>query len=225
MQFVTIRVISVFVAIVACAISYSFSNAQESPPLEKELTSLSPDKKWEYKLDDGSFPGIVKAGTTQIVVNLDQELAVSSRDADRATVTWAPDSKRFAFNYSPTHPSNAPRYETVAFYQLRGDKWIALRAPADDNRRLATSQFVQLAKDYLPGNLHLRGDDLIPDIFNVPSWTDSDTAILHTWYGRKSSRLEAGLVFTLKFDAQGNWKIIKTRRMSEKEAEKREKEQ
>jgi hypothetical protein len=220
MQFVTTRVIRVAVAIVVCATNGGFSNAQESPPPEKEVTSFSPDKKWEYKLDDGSFPGIVKTGTTQIVVNLDQELAVSSRDADRATVTWTPDSKRFAFNYSPTHPSNAPRYETVAFYQLRGDKWVALRAPADDNHRLATSQFVQLAKDYLPGSLHLRGDDLIPEIFNVPSWTSSDTAILHAWYGRKSDSMEAGLVFTLKFDAQGNWKIVKTRRMSKKEIEK-----
>jgi hypothetical protein len=31
--------------------------------------------------------------------------------------------------------------------------------------------------------------------------------------------LEAGLLFTLKFDADGNWKIIKTHQMSKKELE------
>jgi hypothetical protein len=82
-HFVTIRVISVFLAIVACTISCGFFNAQESPRLEQSRSSLSPDNKWEYSLDDSRWPGIVKAGTTQIVVNLDQDLAVSSRDANR----------------------------------------------------------------------------------------------------------------------------------------------
>jgi len=31
--------------------------------------------------------------------------------------------------------------------------------------------------------------------------------------------LEAGFLFTLKFDAAGNWKIIKTHQMAEKELE------
>jgi len=31
--------------------------------------------------------------------------------------------------------------------------------------------------------------------------------------------LEAGFLFTLKFDAAGNWKIIKTHQMAKKELE------
>ena len=32
-------------------------------------------------------------------------------------------------------------------------------------------------------------------------------------------KLEAGLLFTLKFDDAGNWKIVKTQQISEKELE------
>src|SRR5437867_2235091 len=91
---------------------------------------MSPDKQWEYKLVDGNspeikFPEIVKAGTTQVVLDLDKELKVSSPER----LNWAPDSKRFAFTYSsPPHARNTT-YATVAFYQLRGDKWIQSRSP------------------------------------------------------------------------------------------------
>jgi len=35
----------------------------------------------------------------------------------------------------------------------------------------------------------------------------------------------ADFLFTIKFDAAGNWKIVKTHSMSQKEVDKREKEQ
>lgn len=38
-------------------------------------------------------------------------------------------------------------------------------------------------------------------------------------YGRTSGELEAGFLFTLKFDAAGNWKTVDTHRMSEKKLE------
>jgi uncharacterized protein YecT (DUF1311 family) len=48
-------------------------------------SSVSPDKQWEYKCDeyglDQCAPEIVKAGTTEVVVDLDQELGVSGPDA------------------------------------------------------------------------------------------------------------------------------------------------
>ena len=48
-------------------------------------------------------------------------------------VVWAPDSKRFAFNY--TINSLRTDYETVAFYQLRGGKWAALHSPEDEKSK------------------------------------------------------------------------------------------
>ena len=77
--------------IVACAITCVFSNAQESPSPAEEHTSMSPDKKWEYV--GGDEPKIFKAGTNDVALHLS--------DQGPGDVVWAPDSKRFAFNYGP----------------------------------------------------------------------------------------------------------------------------
>jgi len=53
---------------------------------------LSPDKQWECKAGE-----IVKAGATQVVLDLNQELEVYGPETE---IVWAPDSKRFGFNYS-----------------------------------------------------------------------------------------------------------------------------
>ena len=51
-------------------------------------------------------------------------------------------------------------------------------------------------------------------------WSDANTAIVYApCYGRTSSKLEAGFLFTLRFDDAGNWKIVKTRQLSKKELE------
>ena len=91
--------------------------------------SVSPDKQWEYRCVDDDWPKIVKAGTTQVVVDLSEDQSVPH--PNDAEVVWAPDSKRFAFNYSPPHRPHTS-YETIALYQLRGDKWEALRSPVDE---------------------------------------------------------------------------------------------
>jgi hypothetical protein len=174
-------------------------DGQSSPEPLPSPTSLSPDKKWEYKCLEYSagdcLPQIVKAGTTQRVVDLN-EVPDGARGMG-AEILWAPDSKRFAFNYSTplTHHS----YETVAFYQLRGDKWEALRSLADE-------AYPRNCDPY-QGNWQLR------------NWTDPNTAIL---YAACSGEVESAFLFTLKFDKAGHWKIVKTHQMSEKEVEEKE---
>jgi hypothetical protein len=131
-------------------------------------------------------------------------------------VVWAPDSKRFALNYRIDNPRID--CETVGFYQLRGDKWVALRSPADVGSELA--QLVQLAKEQLPKSAHERRiwrSQPQGDILKVRQWADANTAIVYAysdWH-----ELRAGFLFTLKFDESGNWKIIKTHQMSKKELE------
>ena len=66
-------------------------------------------------------------------------------------------------------------------------------------------------------------------------WVDSNTAILYAGLRQVAARRDdpgemfddfgADLLSTLKFDEAGNWKIIKTHEMSEKEVERRGKEQ
>jgi uncharacterized protein YecT (DUF1311 family) len=191
--------------------------------LSSSKSSVSPDKQWEYKCEqyglDQCAPEIVKAGTNEVVFDLEEELGAGGPYANRAEAVWAPDSKRFAFNYSPPHAHYAT-YETVAFYQLRGDKWVRLRSPVDESDR---AQLVQLAKDHLPKSFNPRHCAPDWDVLKVRNWTDANTAILYgPCYGRTSNELEAGFLFTLKFDDAGKWKIVNTHRMSKKELEEEE---
>jgi hypothetical protein len=129
-------------------------------------------------------------------------------------VVWAPDSKRFAFNYIIY--SHRIDYETVAFYQLRGDKWVALHSLVDEGSE--HSQLTQLAKKYSPKNTYGGGDSsLVRDVLETRSWTDANTVILNAY--SETDGGEAGALFTLKFDDAGKWKIIKTHQMSKKELE------
>jgi sugar lactone lactonase YvrE len=173
---------------------------------------VSPDKQWEYKLVDGyypevKFPEIVKAGTTQVVLDLDKELKVSSPGG----LDWAPDSKRFAFTYSSPPHARHMSYVTVAFYQLRGEKWIQLRSPVDapSNR----TQAVRLAKEHLSKNAYPRHAKPFSDRLVAREWTDANTATLYAHSSWDGSDTEVHFLFTVKFDAEGNWKIVKTRQI------------
>ena len=181
-------------------------------------SSLSPDKQWEYKCAEYGLgqcaPEIVKAGTTQVVLDLIE--LPSGSDANQAEVVWAPDSKRLAFNYSPPHAHHTT-FESVAFYQLRGDKWVPLHSPADDV--LEGSQLAQPLKRHLPKGFNPRRCVQNRDVLKLRNWTDANTAILYAPCYDHSSDLKTGFLFTLKFDDAGNWKIIKTHQMSKKELE------
>jgi len=157
------------------------------------------------------FPEIVKAGTTQVVLDLDKELKVSSPEG----LNWAPDSKRFAFTCSSPPHARHTTYATVAFYQLRGDKWIQLRSPVDESSN--RSQLVQLAKEHLSKSAYPRHAEPFRDILKVREWTDANTAIVYAYSAW--DELEVGFLFTLKFDDAGNWKIVKTHQLSKKELE------
>jgi sugar lactone lactonase YvrE len=175
---------------------------------------VSPDKQWEYKpWVDGHGPGIVKAATTQVVLDFSEELNVSG--TGEPEVVWAPDSKRFALNYSPPHAHHTT-YETVAFYQLRDDKWVALHSPVDGASERA--QLAQLARKYSPRNTYRKGDSSpVRDNLKARSWTDANTAILYAYSAGDQG--EAAALFTLKFDAKENVKIVKMHRLSAKEVE------
>jgi len=184
--------------------------------------SVSPDKQWEYKCDEyysgTCAPKLVKAGTGEVVLDLGQDLEVHEGEAGDAEVIWAADSKRFAFNYTPVHAHHT-RVECVAFYQLRDGEWSALHSPSDE--KTEGLQLAQLGKGHLPKDFNPRHCAPDNDVLKVRNWTDANTAILYApCYGRTSGKLEAGFLFTLKFDSADNWKIVKTHRMSDKEVER-----
>jgi hypothetical protein len=230
--------LTLLLAVVCAIIRISCNGQESSPPAQTPLsipevtavpeatgqphpTWFSPDKKWEYKCAEYGLgqcaPEIVKARTGKVVLDLDDEGRVHGPEASQAEVVWSPDSKRFAFNYSPPHAHHTT-YKTVAFYQLRGDKWVALRSPADE--ALERAQLTQLARDHLPKSARERRiwrSSPVNDTLKVRDWTDANTAIVYAYSAW--DELTAGFLFTLKFDEAGNWKIVKTRQMSTKELE------
>jgi sugar lactone lactonase YvrE len=169
---------------------------------------VSPDNQWEYQCsDDGERAGIVKAGTTETVLDL-------SEDLPNAALLWAPDSKRFAVNSRTGHS------HTTALYQLRGDKWVELRSPEDEtSKHIERAESAQLRKTHSPKNASRKhfgdGDE-------VRKWADANTAILYAYSDMVvgETPISAHFLFTLKFDTEGNWKIVKTHQMSDKEIEK-----
>src|SRR6266496_2234956 len=72
------------------------------------------------------------------------DLSEELPDLENAKIVWAPDSKRVAFNYSL--PCKHCTYDTIAFYQLRDDKWVALRSLVDQASE--RTQLAQLAKEH-----------------------------------------------------------------------------
>ena len=181
--------------------------------------SMSPDKKWEYKCvvyyDSECLPQLVKAGTTEVVVNLNQDLEVSGSESKDAQIFWAPDSKRFGFNYSPVHAHHT-QFETVAFYQLNADKWVQLPLPVEQTD---LSQLAELAKQRLLKGFNPRNCVSERDILKLRSWVDDNTATLYApCYDRTSGELNTAFLFTVEFDATGKAKIIKTQRLSGKQA-------
>jgi hypothetical protein len=91
---------------------------------------------------------------------------------------------------------------------------VALGLPVDQTSE--RTQLAQLAKEHLPKA------DPMRDILRVRTWSDANTAILYAYsdsvrVGSGSRSSEAGFLFTLKFDAEGNSKIVKSQQMSAQE--------
>jgi hypothetical protein len=203
---------------VGCAISGVFSGAQEPSPPAEEHTSVSPDKKWQYLCGEDEAK-IVASDTKQVVLQLSNQ--------GTGDVVWAPDSKRFAYNWGQG------RTRQTAVYQLRDDHWAALDFPGDNG------EFEKQPNDIVAGQLKKEGLSekklekqgkflrLIWDTIKVDRWLDSNTAIVHVSLQQVAARRDApgemdngygaDLLYTLKFDLSGKWKIVKTHRMSEKE--------
>jgi hypothetical protein len=161
---------------------------------------FSPDKQWEYW--STAALGIVKVGTDQVVLDLSD--APSLCRVLGATVAWAPDSKRLAFNYSGAIDF---RYTTTAIYQLRDGKWVMLDLPID--RESERTQLAQLADGKLPKNR----SQVSEDVLKVIKWADPNTALLYASEGKGRRFL-----VTLAFDSDGRSRIVKSRPLSDKDS-------
>ncbi|HKP93852.1 MAG TPA: hypothetical protein VJS88_08130 [Chthoniobacterales bacterium] len=192
------------------------SRAQESKP--EDPTSLSPDKKWEFRFDSKGNPEIARAGTTETVLQL-YNICSGGPTVCKPPV-WAPDSKRFAF-----HTRTEIRYQPTSFYQLKGDKWEELPSAEAIGDVLDKAIAAQVKKKGRPKNIELR---LISNPIRTIRWSSPDTALVYgsmneVEKGNVDVGFSASFLFTLKFDPTGECKIVKTERLSEKERRKYEK--
>jgi hypothetical protein len=203
-----------------CVISCVFLNAQVSSLPVEEQTSISPDKKWEYS--DGDEAKVVKAGTNEVALKFSEGCDLGAL-GEHSEILWAPDSRRLAF-----YSCGAGKEHNTLLYQLRNDQWVALEEPRDELfQRVGKIIEAQAKKEGLPKKtfLHMQWWTVKPE-----RWLDSGTLIVYASMAEVVHRKDgeyvgsgfgADLLVTLKFDADGNWKIVKTHPMSEKEVKKR----
>ena len=194
---------------------------------------VSPDKRWEYQNSNDVGPQIVKAGTSEAVLDLSDALPSGRTGLTvnrEAEPVWAPDSKRVAFNYV-VHEHRSNGFGTVVLFELRNDKWVFLRSPLDSAKVVAApepgpgddnrDQLAKLAKKYLRKNTYKAAvlrSPMTGDFLRVVRWSNPDTAVFWAF----SSDTSIGALAELKVDGKGNWKLVKAQVLSGKAAEKQQ---
>jgi uncharacterized protein YecT (DUF1311 family) len=199
------------------------SLSQAQPNLRPTPDPLSPDKKWEYV--GGETPKLVKAETREAVVQFSCGLGGS----DLSAPVWAPDSKRFAISCA------GGKVNETSVYQLRDDRWVAPEEALGNGDELMEQVGnlieAQAKKKGMPKHtfLHMQSWTGEPK-----QWLDANTLLVYASMAERAHRNDgedagagfgADVLVTLRFDEAGNWKIVKTHRLSEKEVKQREKEQ
>ena len=196
--------------------------AQPLAAVTREGSGLvSPDKQWEYKAPSGSDDArILKAGSDEMAVSLVDDCDIG---CEHASVLWTPDSKRFAFNRGDG------KERLTSVYQLREGKWQKLQSFGEDDAiQRGTYDIVKTQADRkgLPKKtfLHMQRSTV-----RGIKWIDPSTLTIYSSLAMRVHRPDgedvgegfgADVLFTIKFDAEGKWKIVKTHQISEKEAEK-----
>ena len=202
------------VAIILCASAMGKSQPEPSP----SPSSVSPDKKWQYA--GGDAPKIVQAGSNQVALEFSEECSLGGF-AENSAVLWAPDSRRLAF-----YSCGQGKEHLTLLYQLRDGRWVALKTPGDGDElfeRVGNIIEAQAKRKGLPKKtfLHMQWWTVEPE-----RWLDSRTLamrvsmteVVHRDNGEYvGPSFGTDLLLTLEFDDVGDWKIIKTHRMSEKE--------
>jgi len=184
---------------------------------------VSPDKQWEYKAPSaGEDARIVKAGSNDIGISLVDDCDIG---CEHASVLWAPDSKHFAFNRGDG------KERLTSVYELREGKWQELQLLGEDDAiQHRTDDIIeaQAKRKGLPKKtfLHMQWSTA-----RAISWIDPSTLTIYSSLAMRVHRQNgedvgqgfgADVLFTIKFDEAGKWKIVKTHQMSEKESKKYE---
>ena len=204
------------------------SPKQNAIDQQSDAKSLSPDKNWEYdcpaSVEYECSPEVGKAGSDDIVVDLDGDLNVYGKYSKRSNIVWAPDSKRFAFNFS--QPAAHAFYETLAFYELHGDKWEMSESLANANpisKAISRAISGGLAMERKKRHIKAKATGATEIVSKAHEWTDPNTVLVYAYEedGEETGKtVRVTFRFTLKFDDAGKLKIVKTQQLSEAESQK-----
>ena len=181
---------------------------------------MSPDKKWQYA--GGDAPKIIQADSNQVALDLSEGCQPGDSPEDQI-VLWAPDSRRLAFY------CGQGKQRLTLLYQLRDEGWVALETPGDGGELFErVGKIIEgQAKRKGPTKktfLHMQWWAVDPQ-----RWLDARTLTMHCSMAEVLRRdnggfvggvFRADLLLTLEFNDAGDWKIVKTRQMSEKESKK-----
>ena len=117
-------------------------------------------------------------------------------------------------------------YETLAFYELHGEKWEMLESlPKANPISKAMSKAISggLAVERTKEHIKAKATAAIEIVAKVHEWTDPDTVIVYAYEedGEETGKaVRVDFFFTLKFDEAGKLKIVKTQQLSAEESQK-----
>lgn len=206
------------ITLLACVLAAA-GWAEES----EDASVLSPDKKWAYRSVEGE-PAIVRAESGEVVLKLSEEGGwVSPKSGE---LLWAPDSRRVAFNYRA-----GTRYSTCAVYELAGEKWKAL--PDLETKATKVVEMIARAEQRQRKRLGVKSAYRcrINDTWEVRRWIDADTfealasseaTVVLKEESDDLGSLSTTVLFTVKCDNRGGWRITRLHEPSDAELEKLE---
>jgi hypothetical protein len=196
--------------------------AEDDEDDQDDHLSISPDKRFVIRksLDDdlGPYFQVLERKSGKVVLRIPTEGGTGF--INEARFVWAPDSRRLAWNYRA-----GGRYYSTSLFQWNNGKFVELKSPEDGigYQRVETERLKLLKKAGLPADIYQRR---IWDTWSIRAWSDADTPqlIVHSIRSvqipktEDSTDLDVWLRYTLKIAESGQWKVIKLRVLTEKEA-------
>ena len=194
----------------------------QDPAQTPHKPTFSPDKKWEYRVE-AETAVIVKAGSDATDLDLSEEIGYLAGETGK--LVWAPDSRRFAFNCR-----KGGKYYGCDLYELVGGAWKKL--PELEGNAKTVNQIIKRSKQQQMKRLGAKKDadpNSVMDQWRVRRWLDNDT---FEAYARSEARVmispssedpeyfQAAVLFTVKCDNRGGWKVVEGRLLSDAEDEK-----
>jgi hypothetical protein len=190
-------------------------------PETESKPQLSPNKKWEYRILNDDMAALVKVGEEKPTIELAQGEMLK---IDSGKLVWAPDSRRFAFNFR-----EGADYYSFELYELAGTTWKKLPDVAATattvTEAIERSDRQQLRKLKAPKDATVTS---VGDTWQVLRWLDDDTFLASAaseskvLIDKKSDEpdyFSVTLVFNGKCDNRGGWKATSCRAPTKAEME------